>query len=93
MANNINGNVRCVAYGGFNDEWKDIKIDKYRGYTPRMTDYHMHNYYEMSIIISGNVNVLLTNSIEHSSQSKIVLLRPYTPHYIFIIIDYDVRMV
>ena len=83
MANNINGNVRCVAYGGFNDEWKDIKIDKYRGYTPRMTDYHMHNYYEMSIIISGNVNVLLTNSIEHSSQSKIVLLRPYTPHYIY----------
>ncbi|MBE6738937.1 MAG: AraC family transcriptional regulator [Ruminococcaceae bacterium] len=82
MANNINGNVRCVGYG-FDDEWKDIKIDKYMGYTPRMTDYHMHNYYEMSIIISGNVNVLLTNSIEHSSQSKIVLLRPYTPHYIF----------
>jgi AraC-like DNA-binding protein len=77
-----NSDVLYVDYG-FNDDLKDIKVDKYMGYTPRMTDYHMHNYFEMSIIISGNVNVLLTDAFEHSSQSKIVLLRPHTPHYIY----------
>ena len=74
--------VRYVSYG-IDENSTDIKVDDYKGYTPRMTDYHMHNYYEMSIIISGNVNVLLTDSMEHSATSKIVLLRPHTPHYIY----------
>ncbi len=78
----VGSGVKYASYG-FSGKWEDIKVDRYKGYTPRMTDYHMHNYYEMSIIISGNVNVLLTDSMEHSTQSKIVLLRPHTPHYIY----------
>lgn len=68
---------------GYGTRWTDIYTDNYKGYYPNMTDYHMHNYYEISIIISGNVNVLFTDKKESSTQSKVVLLRPYTPHYIY----------
>ena len=74
--------IKYVSFG-IDENSEDIKVDEYKGYIPRMTDYHMHNYYEISIIISGNVNVLLTDSMEHSTKSKIVLLRPHTPHYIY----------
>jgi len=43
----------------------------------------MHEFYEISIIISGNVNVLLKDTVESGSQPKVVLLRPFTPHYIY----------
>lgn len=68
---------------GYGTRWTDVNTDSYKGYYPNMTDYHMHNYFEISIIISGNVNVLFTDKKESSTQSKVVLLRPYTPHYIY----------
>lgn len=68
---------------GYGKWWSDIHTDTYEGYFPNMTDYHMHNYFEISIIISGNVNVLFTDKKESSTQSKVVLLRPFTPHYIY----------
>jgi len=43
----------------------------------------MHEYFEISFILSGNVNVLLTDNMESSTNSKIVLLKPHTPHYIY----------
>lgn len=72
-----------LAKYGFKSTWDDIFIDSYEGYYPNMTDYHMHEYFEISIIISGNVNVLLSNNVESSTHSKIVLLPPFTPHYIY----------
>ncbi len=74
--------IKYVNFG-IDKNSEDIRVDEYKGYIPRMTDYHMHDYYEISIIVSGNVNVLLTDSMEHSTKSKIVLLRPHTPHYIY----------
>lgn len=68
---------------GFASEWHDIKIDKYEGYYPNMTDYHMHEYYEISLILSGNVNVLLNDKVESGATAKLVLLAPLTPHYIY----------
>ncbi|MEE0946476.1 MAG: AraC family transcriptional regulator [Acutalibacteraceae bacterium] len=63
--------------------WKDIYTDTYEGFLPVMSDFHMHEYFEISIIISGNVNVLLKDSVERSSNCKVVFLKPYTPHYIY----------
>lgn len=63
--------------------WNDIHTDHYEGVVPRMADYHIHEFYEISIIISGNVNVLLNDTVESGSQPKVVLLRPFTPHYIY----------
>lgn len=67
---------------GFGVSWHDLTTDSYEGYLPRMTDYHMHDYYEISLIISGNVKVLLPGLAESSTQSKLVLMRPRTPHFI-----------
>lgn len=67
---------------GFKKIWDHIMTDRYEGYLPRMTDYHMHDYYEISLIISGNVKVLLPEIAESSAQSKLVLMRPRTPHFI-----------
>ena len=68
---------------GYGTLWTDIHTDSYESYYPNMTDYHMHDYYEISLILSGNVHVLLSDMGESSTQSKIVLLRPHTPHYIY----------
>jgi AraC-like DNA-binding protein len=67
---------------GFGTEWNTFTTDFYEGYLPRMTDYHMHDYYEISLIISGNVKVLLPGIAESGTQSKLVLMRPRTPHFI-----------
>ena len=67
---------------GFESSWYHITTDSYEGYLPRMTDYHMHDYYEISLILSGNVKVLLPGIAESSTHSKLVLMRPRTPHFI-----------
>lgn len=54
----------ATAKYGFGDKWKNIWIDSYEGFYPNMSDYHMHEYFELSFIVSGNVNVLLTDSME-----------------------------
>ncbi len=67
---------------GLGTTWNDLTTDHYEGYLPRMTDYHMHDYYEISLILSGNVKVLLPGLVESSTQQKLVLMRPRTPHFI-----------
>lgn len=68
---------------GFGDTWNDVWIDFYEGFYPNMSNYHMHEYFEISFITSGNVNVLLTDGMEGGTDPKIVLLKPFTPHYIY----------
>lgn len=72
-----------VEKGGYGYNWTNIFVDSYEGYKPQMSDYHMHEYYEISIISQGRVSVLLNDSVEKSENSKLVLLRPFTPHYIY----------
>ncbi len=67
---------------GFKTEWQNITVDKYEGYYPNMTDYHIHEYYEISLILSGNVNVLLSDKAESGKSARLVLLPPLAPHYI-----------
>ena len=62
--------------------WNDLNIDYYEGYRSKMNDFHMHDYYEISFIISGDVKVLLSDSVQEGSESKIVLTKPSTPHFI-----------
>ncbi len=63
-------------------KWQDYHIDTYEGYDVRMTDYHRHSYYEVSLIYSGNVKVLLEGSGESGTECKLVLLHPGAAHYI-----------
>ena len=67
---------------GFGSEWNTFMTDSYCGHHPRMTDYHMHDYYEISLILEGDVKVLLPGLAESSTDSLVVLMRPRTPHFI-----------
>lgn len=69
-----------IEHLGFGTQWKDIFIDTYEGYLPNMSDYHMHEYYEISLILSGDVKVILPKSLQHGTQSRLVLTRPMTSH-------------
>ena len=67
---------------GYGKTWHTVSTDYYEGYANGMTDYHMHDYYEISLILSGHVKVLLSDAAEYSDGAKLVLLRPHTPHYV-----------
>ena len=67
---------------GYRTDWRQISTDYYEGYRPQMTDYHMHDYYEISLILSGNVRILLSDRAQEGVGCRLVLLRPRTPHYI-----------
>jgi AraC-like DNA-binding protein len=67
---------------GYKSEWSDFFCDSYEGYLPNMSDYHMHEYYEISLILCGNVKVLLPNSVQHGTESRLVLTPPMTSHLI-----------
>lgn len=73
----------ALAQFGYGTEWTDIRVDGYEGYLPQMTDYHMHDYYEISLIFSGKVNVLLSDMVDAGTHARLVLMRPHTPHYIY----------
>ncbi len=67
---------------GYGINWTDFYTDSYEGYLPRMSDYHMHSYYEISLIFSGNVKVLFPDRVQSGDQCRLVLTRPMTPHLI-----------
>lgn len=71
----------------------DVLIDHFEGYRTDLTDYHTHQYYEISLIISGNVKVLLQDATLDSTDCKLVLLRPKTPHLIAVAPDLYYRRV
>jgi len=73
--------VRLEDYT-YRSKWYNYKTDSYSGYEVRMTEYHRHSYYEISLIYSGNVKVLLDGFGETSEEPRIVLLRPGAAHYI-----------
>ena len=66
--------------------WTDLSIEDYEGYVPNMSRYHTHSYYEISLIIRGNVTVILGNTADSVTSSgtdcRILLIRPHTPHFI-----------
>ena len=67
---------------GYGVSWTDFYTDSYEGYLSRMSDYHMHSYYEISLIFSGNVKVLFPDRVQSGDQCRLVLIRPMTPHLI-----------
>lgn len=62
--------------------WKDVYTNYRQGYSTSVTDYHRHGFYEINLILSGNVRILLGDRLEEGTENRIVLTRPGTPHYI-----------
>lgn len=62
--------------------WHNFHVEYYEGYRPNMTDFHMHEYYEISLILSGKIKVLLFDRAQYGTECRLVLTRPNTPHFI-----------
>lgn len=67
---------------GFGEEWKDFRISCKEGYSTSVSDFHEHEFYEINLILSGNVNILLKDKREQGRGKYLVLTSPGTPHYI-----------
>ena len=67
---------------GFGTVWKEIYVSRRAGYSTSVTDYHEHGFYEINLILSGNIRILLGDRAEEHHGNCIVLTRPGTPHYI-----------
>ena len=66
----------------FRESWHDCCVDYYEGYKTTMTNFHMHDYYEVSLILSGSVKVLLSDHVQEGTEARIVLTAPRMPHFI-----------
>lgn len=67
---------------GFGKTWTEYSMDRHAGYLPNMSDYHMHEYYEISLILSGDVSVLPPKSTQSGIGSFLMLVPPMTPHMV-----------
>lgn len=66
----------------YKKSWHDFYVDYHEGYSTNMGNFHMHEYYEISLILSGNVKVLLSNSASEGEDCRLVLASPGTPHFV-----------
>ena len=58
-----------------------LSVCMHESYTPGMQYFHMHSHYEISFIMSGNVSILLQDQISSGTEVRVVMLRPFTLHY------------
>lgn len=66
----------------FGTEWDTFHVEYREGYYTSVTDYHKHDFYEINLILSGNIKILLKDRFEESKENRMVLTCPGTPHYI-----------
>lgn len=67
---------------GYNTKWTDVYVEKRDRYQTSVTDFHEHDFYEINLILSGNVKVLVANQTVEGTSCKIVLTKPDTPHFV-----------
>ena len=67
---------------GFGKVWTDVHVNYREGYSTSVTNFHRHDFYEINLILTGNVRILLGDHAEDCTGCRIVLTRPGTPHYI-----------
>lgn len=67
---------------GFGSLWEHVHVRHRAGYSTSVVDYHRHDFYEVNLILSGNVKILLEGGSEQGKENRLVLTRPGTAHYI-----------
>lgn len=67
---------------GFGAVWSDAAVFYREGNGTSVTDYHEHDFYEINLILSGDVKILLGEGSTEGTGCRIVLTRPHSPHYI-----------
>lgn len=67
---------------GYGSLWRDVLVYRREGFTTSVANYHEHDYYEVNLILSGNVRILLPDHSVETDSSHLILTAPGTPHYI-----------
>ena len=67
---------------GFGEIWDSVHVERHSGYSTSVTGFHKHNFYEVNLILSGNIKILLQDRFEEGNENRIVLTRPGTAHFI-----------
>ena len=70
--------------GGYFRTWKNCKVTVAEGYQSVMVDFHTHDFYEISLILSGNVRSLLKDRAVDGAESRLLLTAPHTPHLVYL---------
>ena len=73
-----------VENGGYTHTWKHCKVSLAEGYESVMMDFHSHDFYEISLILSGTVKSLLRDRSLEGSESRLVLTAPRMPHLMYL---------
>lgn len=69
-------------YREYSTQWTDVLVKARESYHSPVADFHKHDYYEINLILSGNVNILLENQVNDGIGSRIILTPPNTPHFV-----------
>lgn len=67
---------------GYGIDWQDFHVRYREAYHTSVTDFHVHDFFEVNLILSGNVNILMKDQVKEGKGNFIVLTSPGTPHYI-----------
>lgn len=67
---------------GYGARWHDLLIQRREGYYTSVTGFHDHPFYEVNLILSGNVKILLPDQVQDGCGNFLVLTKPRTPHFI-----------
>lgn len=75
--------MRNTSYDhGYGIKWTDVFVEKRDRYKTSVTDFHEHDFYEINLILSGNVKVVVADQTVIGTTNKIVLSKPDATHFI-----------
>lgn len=67
---------------GYGAKWTDVYVEKRERYKTSVTDFHEHDFYEINLILSGNVKALVANETVDGAGNTLVLAKPNTSHFV-----------
>ena len=67
---------------GYGTVWQDVCVYHKEAYSTSVSDFHRHDFYEINLIISGNVKALTKNRREEGLGAKILLAKPGDAHFV-----------
>ena len=67
---------------GYGTKWTDIFVEKRERYKTALTDFHEHDFYEINLIMSGNIKVVVENMTVDGTEPKIILTKPNSSHFL-----------
>ena len=67
---------------GYGTVWRDVCVYHKEAYSTSVSDFHEHDFYEINLILSGNVKALIKNRSVEGILPKIVMAKPGDAHFV-----------